>query len=461
MGTILGMEKPTAFLLIASLFIILAVFRLFAGIVAILLCVIVLSSVGLLSFIEIKGNKPIDWCLIYLEFLIKKLKTQDESFSLALKGFRPNESNSSICTVREFRSIEIFAEKGSNLGLVFDKKFNLLNVVLETENKSFSFKEEAEKNGLAQSWGRLLSMLNIHDIKIERLSYQIRRESISRENYLNYQNSHPAKKAISDAFLSYQELLETAITTTGKFRTFLVVGFSANKLNILKKHKLISPKDLDSIKRECKALIKALNTTGIIVKRALSMKEIERNICSSFHDAKERTYYACWPEFKKEDISYVEIAGNFQAVFWVATWPAKIKGCDFLSPLLLNLPLGAQVAICFEPLAKESALLRVQRERTQKLANLSLRESFGFQSGARQKKELQDLDEIEGDFVSGHTQFRFAGYVKIGAPSLEELERKASEVESLATQSFLELRRLYGHQLEALTFFLPVCRGLD
>jgi hypothetical protein len=50
--------------------------------------------------------------------------------------------------------------------------------------------------------------------------------------------------------------------------------------------------------------------------------------------------------------------------------------------------------------------------------------------------------------------------VSAPADAAEALDRACAEVEHAAQQSRLRLERLYGEQDYALTFGLPLCRGL-
>ena len=49
----------------------------------------------------------------------------------------------------------------------------------------------------------------------------------------------------------------------------------------------------------------------------------------------------------------------------------------------------------------------------------------------------------------------------VSALERSELERACAELEQTARHAHLELRRLYGRQEEALTWTLPLARGLS
>ena len=67
----------------------------------------------------------------------------------------------------------------------------------------------------------------------------------------------------------------------------------------------------------------------------------------------------------------------------------------------------------------------------------------------------------ETELADGHGEYRFSGYITVSGGDRSELEAACAEMEQAARQSHLELRRLYGRQAEALTWTLPLGRGLS
>ena len=53
-----------------------------------------------------------------------------------------------------------------------------------------------------------------------------------------------------------------------------------------------------------------------------------------------------------------------------------------------------------------------------------------------------------------------SGFITVSGRDSEDLRRACGEVVEHAARARLEVRRLYGQQAQALTFTLPLCRGL-
>jgi hypothetical protein len=149
----------------------------------------------------------------------------------------------------------------------------------------------------------------------------------------------------------------------------------------------------------------------------------------------------------------------WHATFWVAEWPRVDVGPDFLGPLLLG-EGRRSVSLIMAPVGSERAEREVRSARTADTADRELRARAGFLASARRQREADGVERREEELAEGHHEFRFSGYVTVSGPDAETLATACAEVEHAAQSCRLELRRLYGRQLEALTWTLPLGRGL-
>jgi hypothetical protein len=84
----------------------------------------------------------------------------------------------------------------------------------------------------------------------------------------------------------------------------------------------------------------------------------------------------------------------------------------------------------------------------------------GFLSNARRDREAEGVLRREAELADGHCDYRFSGYVTETADSPDGLATACAALEQSAQASRVELRCLYGRQEEALSWTLPLCRGL-
>jgi len=144
----------------------------------------------------------------------------------------------------------------------------------------------------------------------------------------------------------------------------------------------------------------------------------------------------------------------------VAQWPLTEVPPDFLVPLMLMVPSVRTVSVTMEAVDPRRAAREVEAALTSGAADDELRRRVGFLSTARRRRQAAGTAQREQEMADGHADVRFSGYVSVAAPGRTELEAACSEVEHAAAQARLDLRRLYGQQEEALTFTLPIGRGL-
>ncbi|MDA8062536.1 MAG: hypothetical protein M0T80_08945, partial [Actinomycetota bacterium] len=78
----------------------------------------------------------------------------------------------------------------------------------------------------------------------------------------------------------------------------------------------------------------------------------------------------------------------------------------------------------------------------------------------RNRRRAEGVANREAELADGHAEMRFSGYVGVSGGTPQEMEDAAAAVEAAGQQCGLELRRIYGRQVEALTWTMPLGRGL-
>lgn len=151
----------------------------------------------------------------------------------------------------------------------------------------------------------------------------------------------------------------------------------------------------------------------------------------------------------------------WHATYWVAQWPRRAVGPDFLAHLLLGTAALRAVSVTMQPIAPERAAREVEQAVVQGLADEELRSRAGFVLTARQRRSREALARREEELAAGHADYRLSGYVTVTAADLDALAAACGEVEQAAERSHIDLRRLYGQQDLAFTYTLPLARGLD
>lgn len=166
-----------------------------------------------------------------------------------------------------------------------------------------------------------------------------------------------------------------------------------------------------------------------------------------------------WPMAVDAQWGSARVDGSFVATYWIAEWPRREVGPEFLGPLLLA-DMRRTVSLLMEPLSSVQAARHVEKARTADVADAELRRRGGFLGTARRRREEEVLAEQEHELTEGHAHYRFSGYVTVTSQNAEELEDACARSEQAAGRAGIELRRCYGDQARAFTCTLPLGRGL-
>jgi hypothetical protein len=166
-----------------------------------------------------------------------------------------------------------------------------------------------------------------------------------------------------------------------------------------------------------------------------------------------------WPVACDDQWSALRVDGGWHATFWIAEWPRVEVPPGFLAPLLLGSGQRS-VSVVMSPVPPDRAVREARAARTADVADEELRARAGFLPSVRRGLEAEGAVRREAELADGHAEFRFSGYVTVSASDRPGLDAACVEAEQAAQAAHLDLRRLYGRQAEALTWTLPLARGL-
>jgi hypothetical protein len=157
--------------------------------------------------------------------------------------------------------------------------------------------------------------------------------------------------------------------------------------------------------------------------------------------------------------------GSLHTTLWIAEWPRIDVRATFLEDLLMHTAATQTVAMVMELLGPAQAMRKAERASTEAGAERALRARIGKRTSARERQRESAVATREEELATGHAAVRFAGYVTVsvpntGAEAASELGMTVRKVEMAANSRQLRLERMWGQQDEAVTYTLPLCRGL-
>ena len=219
----------------------------------------------------------------------------------------------------------------------------------------------------------------------------------------------------------------------------------------------------ETIRRELRLLEGHLRQADIRPGPPLAPTELCSVIAGAYDPRREarglRTGAQPWPMATAETWSAFHADDRWHATYWIAEWPRVEVNPDFLFPLLVS---GGDrtVSLTMAPIAPDRAMREARSARTADVADAELRSRAGFLPSARRGREAEGVVRREAELADGHVEFRFSGYVTASASDPEGLQVACAEIEQAAQACHLDLRRLFGRQMEAFAWTLPLGRGL-
>jgi hypothetical protein len=366
------------------------------------------------------------------------------------------------------------------IGLLHDRRCGTFSAVLEVRGGAFALLDVADKERRLSSWATVLASLGRAGSGVSRLQW-LERTFPAGSNRLPLPGRRAGAAAGAGAGAgagtgpppgcveSYAELIDEAGPATQDHETFVVVTMSAREISRAARHTADRVEAAAAVVgREVRLLQGQLRTADLVVERVLSPAACEQALRRSYADqpgaepAAVASSRSCWPWPVAAEATWstYRTDGVWHATYWMSEWPRVEVGPDFFAPLLLQASGRRTVAVTMAPTNPLEAARSVQAAKTADAADGELRRRAGFLSSARRQRESEHLRRRETELAEGHADYRYAGFVTVTAGDVDGLERSCAEVEQLAHQAHLELRRLYGRQDAAFTWTLPLGRGL-
>lgn len=165
-----------------------------------------------------------------------------------------------------------------------------------------------------------------------------------------------------------------------------------------------------------------------------------------------------WPISHEETAHQVRTDGGFHRVAWIEEWPTIPVGVTWMQPLLLPSTCIRTISMVMEPVATYAAARSAHRARASAESDAEVLQRRGFRPTARAERRLTAAEQREEELVDGHRDMRFAGYVAVSAPTVDELEEAWATTVHDAGRARLRLRPLHGEHWPALAAVLPIGR---
>ena len=356
------------------------------------------------------------------------------------------------------RIVEVVEPGGVKVALIRDRAQRTVAAVVAVRGRSFALLDPADKARRLGSWSGVLAGLAREGGPVRCLQWVERTVPGDAAALVRHLDESGALGPDDPRAASYADLVSEAGPLGQHHECFVVLSVRARS----------HPREAqDTLLRELRLLQGQLRSAEIDVVGVLGAREIGAVWRSAFDPwigpyttelgvAPERS----WPVATEEAWSSWRTDRTWHATFWIAEWPRRDVGPDFLAPMLLHISAQRTLSLLMGPLPPSTGIREVESARTAHAADEQLRQRAGFLSTARRLREAEGAARREAELADGHAAYRFSGYLTVTAQSEAELEDACGEVVQAGHQCRVDLRRLYGIQDLAFAWTLPLGRGL-
>ncbi len=431
------------------------------------------------TMVSISGRSSAEWTDISLRYLLRRvtgrLEYRSAAPTLGHVGGLTDPGEPTLDLPASIAGIEILGGrlKGVEVGVAFDKQNGAYTATLHATADSFALIDPEQQEAKLRGWSSVLGDFSRVDSPVSRIQWVEQTIPANQGEMMDYlrENIEPVFDESDKNVRSYLKLLANAGAVQQKHELLLTLRIE-NGDRRTRKLAARMGKGHDGycalLLREMQHFAAALEGADIRVLGLLRPASLARVIRGSFNPYAMRNKVdkgispaAFGPMEAGESWEVYVCEGVGHVTYWISGWPRTDVGATFLAPLILNTSLTRAIGVTMQTVPVAKAMRQVQSAATGEDATMRLKMQKNFRIGADQRNSLAAIEEREAELSVGFTEMRFAGFISVSGATPDELDAACAEIEQAASQAHIELTRLSGEQETALSYTMPLARGLQ
>src|SRR4051794_8563081 len=464
-----------------------------ANFIGLVLAVATIAAAAGILLVPIRGHTFEEWTPLTIRFFVgrfsrkARFRAQLAQVGHVIRvpegGLEPERADEPKSVPAELAGLELLEGglaryEGALMGVVLDRKAKTLTAALRCQGQAFALLGAEDREQRLADYGGVLAALARDDTPLRRVAWIERTLPANGDAMADYLYDHKRGDASLDAppteLVSYMQLLGRSPDVAEDHELLFCVQIDAQRPAARRAIKRLGGGDLGALAvlaGEVGQIADLLDAAGIAVTGVLTRRGLALAIRNAYDPwgRQQRTRggdggiadFTAGPMARDEHWSHIATDGAVHTTLWVAEWPRIDVRATFLQPLLMETRSTRSVAMVMDLVGPGTAIRKVERAATEADTEASLRARVGQRTSQRQRHKEDATHRRERELAEGHAEVRFAAYVTVSAPAVDELEGAVSRVELQAKQAPLRLERMWGQQAEAFTYgALPLCRGL-
>ena len=358
------------------------------------------------------------------------------------------------------RAVSIQLHEFDGVGYLYHPHQGTITGIVEVTSPEFLLRDPADRNARVAGWGRVLAAATRTGAirQVQLLERSIPDDGSDLAAYTEtHLSREPEQLTLADA---YRDLVGDLRGGADRHQTFLAITVDRSAASSRIKSAGGKIDGLIATWRQEYALLqRILPSAGLDIVAELSPRRITEIVRTGFdpHATLHNTagsgndINAAGPAAGREEWDHLRTDGAYHAVLWVAEWPNGHVAADVLWPIIFPSGVNRTLSIFYKPFTRAQSESAIRAKHSEIVQSSWLKDKLGRVETLTDSKELDDVLTREAELLQGHGEVGILGMVTVTAASRDELEAAVTSVNAAATQASLDLRRVYGQQLQAFT----------
>jgi Putative type VII ESX secretion system translocon, EccE len=444
-----------------------------------LIAVLLLAAGALGAFARPRGRGLDEWVPVAMRFLTRRALGRDAWRSPLPSAGASVTSMALPDELADLELLEVPFQRGT-VGVCKGLLDRTYTAILAVQTQGLSLADTHEQERAGAQWGTALASLAAEQTPVCRVAW-VERSVPSDGDALGRYLADERDEAIpleAASMRSYLELIEEPGTVGKQHELFLALQVSQSSARAqIREEGGGDDGACRVLLRELTAWAETLGAAQLTVRGVLTPRMLARVLRTHFdpfvradlarmeaargHGEGGVDPVQAGPTATEEGWSNYRTDGAIHTTYWISAWPRFDVGMQFLAPLLLSGDVVRSTAVVIDVLSPSEAERTVEHERISDVAEAGRRQRGGGLVTARQRRRFEATAAREDELSRGHALTRHVGFVTVSSPIGAGTHRRdCLQLETIARRARLEVRPMYGEQPAALTFTLPLCRGL-
>jgi hypothetical protein len=452
--------------------------------------------------VRIAGHTALEWVPVTVRFAFTRASGQAAWRSRHARmghitmlseapGLDPQPVQAPVSLPAELAELELLETRLTRfgamaMGVVFDRRAHTYTATIRCEARAFYLLGEAEREAMLAAYGALLTTFAADDSPVRRIAWYERTLPPGSDELVEYLHRHrrPDLGPEDRGLQATWQLLSAHGRGTEDHEVLVSLQIDAQQGCAARAIEQLGGGQrgaLGLLSEQVSKLVDELTRIGVqsaqpvgarnpAVPSARGLASIIRNGLDPFgRHERERgltsgiSTESLGPRARETNWSHVLVDDTLHATGHLLEWPRSDVRATFLQGILMGASATRTVALVMNVLGPRKATRRAERAAEETSAEGSLRQRMGRRTTARDRVREHAVAQREHELAGGHALVQFAGYITVSVPATHgegELNAAFGRVQAAALAAGLRLERMPGEQQEALTFALPLCRGL-